>query len=147
MKDTGELRIEVEAHVPWARGVVRRFAAKIGFSEKALSEIELCVSELATNLVVHHAKNGRINFYEIKENGLRTIEIVVADEGPGITDVKEALQGGTSSSGSLGQGLASVQRLVMSSRFIPTATGLAFEYANIYPRRNLRLKLNIPTLW
>ena len=110
-KDIGVLHIEVEAHVPWARGVVRRYAEKLGFEKKTLSEIELCISELATNLVVHRAKNGRVCFNEIKQNGRHGIQIVVQDEGPGIKDIKEALHGGTSSAGSLGQGLASVQRL------------------------------------
>lgn len=111
-EESGELRIELPDHVHWAKGVIRRFAEKIGFSQILLHGIELCVAELATNLVVHKSKNGRISFHAITENGLKGIEITAQDDGPGIKNIPEALHGGTSTSGSLGQGLASVQRTV-----------------------------------
>ncbi len=110
MKEAGELRIEVADHVPWARGVIHRFAEKLGLEEILLGEIDLCVTELLTNLVVHKAKDGKILFHEILEDGLRGIEIIVEDKGPGIKDVQGALAGGASTAGSLGQGLAAVQR-------------------------------------
>ncbi|NLI98955.1 SpoIIE family protein phosphatase [bacterium] len=108
--EKGELQIEVSEHILWAKGVVKRFAEKLGFYSSSLHEIELCVAELATNLIVHKVKNGRLSFNAISENGLRGIEITAQDEGPGIKNLPDALRGGVSSSGSLGQGLASVQR-------------------------------------
>lgn len=132
-KDSGELHIEVDAHVLWARGVVRRFAEKLGFPEQILSEIELCISELATNLVVHNAKNGKISFREVNENGLRGIEIIVKDEGPGIKDLQGALQGGASTSGSLGQGLASVQRFADEFEIHSNAEGTRVRLRRYLP--------------
>lgn len=111
MNTNNELEIKVDTHVPWAVAQVRKFAEKLGFEGKLLSEIELCASELSTNLVVHRVRNGKLIFIEISENGLLGIELTARDEGPGIKDVKRALQGGASTSGSLGQGLSSVQRL------------------------------------
>ena len=112
MSDSGELKVEIGDHVPWAKGVIHRFAEKMGFDEASLSEIDLCVTELLTNLVVHKAKNGKVRFHEITENGLSGIEILVEDEGPGIRDIPEVLRGGKSTAGSMGQGLATVQRNV-----------------------------------
>lgn len=134
MNDSNRLQIEVEAHVPWAKGVVRRFAERIGFKDKFLAEIELCVSELATNLVVHKASNGSVSFREISQNGRKGIEILVQDEGPGIRHLKEALQGGASTAGSLGQGLASVQRFADEFEIHSSGNGTRISIRKYLPQ-------------
>ncbi len=110
MNDTAELKIELDAHIPWATGVVRRFAEKLGFSNKELGEIDLCVTELGNNLLLHKAINGKISFKEFSQDGLKGIEIKVCDEGPGIKDIDSALQDGNSTASSMGKGLGVVQR-------------------------------------
>ncbi|MEA3311569.1 MAG: ATP-binding SpoIIE family protein phosphatase [candidate division WOR-3 bacterium] len=141
VKDADELRIEVEAHIPWVRGIVRRFAESLGFSEKPLTEIELCVTELATNLVVHGAKNGRISFCEVKENDLHGIEILAQDEGPGIRDLSKALQGGTSTAGSLGQGLPSLQRTADEFEIHSNSQGTRVRMRKYLPRAETKDEL------
>lgn len=138
MNETNRLQIEVEAHVPWAKGVVRRFAEKIGFREELLAEIEICISELASNLVVHKATNGSVSFREIAQNGRKGIEILVEDEGPGIKDLKGALQGGASTVGSLGQGLASVQRFADEFEIQSNLQGTRIAIRKYLPSESLK---------
>lgn len=133
MKQIEEMRIEKEEHILETRGIIHRFAEKLGFKDKLLAQIDLCVSELATNLVVHKAKNGRISFQELKENDLRGIEIFVQDEGPGIKNVTQVLQGGLSTAGSLGQGLASVQRIADEFEIYSNSNGTQVRLRKYLP--------------
>ena len=100
-------------------GEARREAAAaalaIGFNARAVEEVSIIVTELATNLARHTTHGGAIQFQRVQTgpfNGARTgIEIVSVDTGPGIVDVERALAGGFSTAGSLGQGLSAVKRL------------------------------------
>lgn len=133
MKKTNEMRIEKEEHMLETRGIIHRFAEKLEFSDKLLAQIDLCVSELATNLVVHRAKNGKMSFREVQEDDLRGIEILVQDEGPGIKNVPQALQGGLSTAGSLGQGLASVQRIADEFEIYSNSNGTRVRLRKYLP--------------
>lgn len=128
------LKIGISDHVPWARAEVRRFAKEMGFEDKLLAEIELCVSELATNLVVHNTTNGQLTFEGFKENGLEGIEIISTDDGPGIKNLEEALRGGLSSAGSLGEGLSSVQRIADEFEIHSSKTGTRVSIRKYLPK-------------
>ncbi len=66
-----------------ARLMARSMSAAIGFDKRAVEEITLVVSELATNLV-KHAKNGVLRLRRIEEAGKTGIQIDSEDQGPGI---------------------------------------------------------------
>ena len=76
------------------------------------SRIATAVSELARN-VVRYATNGQGETYIRSLNGERVgIEIVVADQGPGIENVEEALRDGYTSGSGMGMGLPGARRLM-----------------------------------
>lgn len=95
-----------------ARQNGRALAREVGFSSPTdLTLIATAISELARNIVLY-AKQGEVVLNTIQQNGKCGIAIVAKDEGPGITNVSQAMQGGYSTSGGLGLGLPGVQRLM-----------------------------------
>jgi serine/threonine-protein kinase RsbT len=89
----------------------REMAATLGFSPSELTLIATAISELARNIVLY-AKKGEIVLRLIERGELRGILIHACDHGPGISDIRRVLQGGYSTSRSLGLGLSGVKRLM-----------------------------------
>jgi serine/threonine-protein kinase RsbT len=79
----------------------RALAERLGFSPGEATLVATAISELARN-IVRSAENG----------GRPGIVVVARDRGPGISDVKLAVQPGYSTSGGLGLGLPGVRRIV-----------------------------------
>jgi anti-sigma regulatory factor (Ser/Thr protein kinase) len=94
-----------------ARLMARSMSTAIGFDERAVEEIALVVSELATNLV-KHAKDGVLRLRRTEEAGRTGIRIDSEDQGPGIANVEQAIADDFSTVGSLGCGLGAVNRLM-----------------------------------
>jgi serine/threonine-protein kinase RsbT len=111
------LLIHGEDGIVLSRQRAREVARQLGFGAVDQSRIATAVSELARN-VVRYATNGRgeVTIRAItSEGGGRErpgIEIIVADEGPGIPDVDQALRDGFTSGGGMGMGLPGTRRLM-----------------------------------
>lgn len=124
------ISIEEEHHVGMARRMVMECARDMGFGEVKTALIATSVSELAMNILVHAGK-GTVTLRAISRGeGLsacnaqaeRGLEIVFADQGPGIVDVERVLRGGYSTKGSLGIGLSGAKRM-MDEMEIESAPG------------------------
>lgn len=97
-----------------ARGRAREAARQIGFGAVDQSRIATAVSELARN-VARYATDGAgtVTIREASQPGRPAgIEIVVADAGPGIADIEQAMQDGFTSGGGMGLGLPGTRRLM-----------------------------------
>lgn len=108
------IAIQGEEGIVAARQSAREAARSLGFGLVDQTRITTAVSELARN-VVRYATDSRgevrIRPLALSERGVG-LEIVVADEGPGIEDVKAAMQEGVTSGMGLGMGLPGARRLV-----------------------------------
>lgn len=83
-------------------------SSQMGFSSLDTNLIASAVSEVATN-VVKYAQEGKMNLVPLR-NG-RGLRIEIVDQGPGITDIVQAMQDGYSiDPTSLGVGLGAVKR-------------------------------------
>ena len=119
-----EVPIEAEVDIVRARSGARDFARQLGFGPVDQSRITTAVSELARN-VIKYATDGRghVRIRRVtNEQGRGGIEVIVADEGPGIENLDFAMRDGTTTSGSLGLGLPGTRRL-MDEMVIETASG------------------------
>jgi len=111
-KDTlKEIIVENEWDIVVARQEGRELARQIGFNEVDQARITTALSELARN-IVFYAGTGQIKMWKGSSKGRASICIVAEDEGPGIQDIKLALQDGYSTAKGLGAGLPGVKRLV-----------------------------------
>lgn len=114
MPDTGSC---VEVNDEWgivnARQSGRKLAKDLGFGIVDQARIATAISELARNIYLY-AEQGEIciEAVEVKKSGKKGIKISAKDHGPGILDIRQALEDGYTSSGGLGAGLPGVKRLM-----------------------------------
>jgi len=138
-EDGKVIRIEEEHHVDMARRTAKECSVLMGFGEVKTALIATSVSELARNILVHAGK-GTVVLRAISQEenppsppfgkgGLggfsgerRGLEIVFADQGPGIEDIERVLKGGYSTKGSSGIGLSGAKRM-MDEMEIESGTG------------------------
>lgn len=113
------LEYEKEVRVPvlsdndlvTARREGRVMAEQLGFSASEATLVATAISELARN-IVNYARNGEIQIGLVNNGDKRGIIVVARDQGPGIADIKLAMQAGYSTSGGLGLGLPGVRRIM-----------------------------------
>ncbi|MFP3913934.1 MAG: ATP-binding protein [Actinomycetota bacterium] len=101
-----------EAAIVLSRGAVRELARSLGFTVVDQTRIATAVSEIVRNVVLY-AKRGKIEFMVVGDRQAGGgIEVVVEDEGPGISDTATVLAGGFSTSGGFGRGISGARTLV-----------------------------------
>jgi serine/threonine-protein kinase RsbT len=94
-----------------ARQKGRALATELGFTSGDATLIATAISELARN-IVSYARKGQITLQIVNGEDRQGLSIIASDNGPGISDVRQALRDGFSTSGSLGLGLPGVRRLM-----------------------------------
>ncbi|WP_126425056.1 anti-sigma regulatory factor [Brevibacillus marinus] len=94
-----------------ARQVGRQIAKEMGFGSIVQARITTAISELARNIFLYAGK-GTITIEQIQEEQRIGLRVIAADEGPGIPDIRKAMEDGFSTSGALGAGLPGVKRLM-----------------------------------
>lgn len=108
---TLRLRIRSDSDVTRSLVVATHFAEQTGFSRADCQSISTAVSELSRN-ILKYAGTGEILIERVENEKRSGIQITARDRGPGIADVKTAMQDHFSSSGTLGLGLPGVRRLM-----------------------------------
>ncbi|MFO0762704.1 MAG: SpoIIE family protein phosphatase [Byssovorax sp.] len=107
--DRPRIPILDEASVSLCRTAARELGASLGLDEVEVGKMALVASELGMNHL-RHARRGAIAVGAIHREGVPGLEIIAADEGPGIADPTAALAGTGPFTG-LGVGLGAVLRL------------------------------------
>jgi anti-sigma regulatory factor (Ser/Thr protein kinase)/serine/threonine protein phosphatase PrpC len=97
--------------VTLAQQTARSFARALAFDEVAGEEIAIAASELASNLV-KHARGGTLTFTAVYGPDRVGLSILSKDNGPNIPDIERAVTDGFSTTGSLGYGLGTINRLM-----------------------------------
>ena len=103
--------IRSDLDIVTARVEGRELAKELGFGVIDQARIATAISELTRN-IVQYAEEGETVMRPIDVGGRVGIEIVCQDEGPGIPDIKLAMQDGFSTSMSLGMGMPGAKRLM-----------------------------------
>jgi anti-sigma regulatory factor (Ser/Thr protein kinase) len=99
-----------EASVSSARFRVREAGLASGLSTESVEVAALITSELAHNQL-NHAKQGYLGVRGLERNGVRGLEVIAADLGPGLASPILTDAAPSRTTGSLGAGLAGVFRL------------------------------------
>jgi anti-sigma regulatory factor (Ser/Thr protein kinase) len=105
--DRNPIPIYDEASVSSARQRVREAGATIGASTVLVESVALIASELTHNQLAH-AKQGYLGVKVVERQGIKGIEVVAADLGPGLGKPILVSAGGIRAAGSLGAGLEGV---------------------------------------
>jgi serine/threonine-protein kinase RsbT len=89
---------------------VRSAAVDAGFSLVDQTKLVTAASELARN-ALEHGGGGTMRLELIINGTRRGLRLTFEDEGPGISDVDQALKDGYTTGGGLGLGLGGAKRL------------------------------------
>ena len=116
-------RIEIgtDQDVVRVRQLVRTVAVAVKLSLVDQTKLVTAASELARNTLVYGG-GGSVEVDRVDNGRRQGIQIVFADEGPGIVDLDLALTDGYTTGGGLGLGLSGARRLV-DEFSIDTAVG------------------------
>jgi serine/threonine-protein kinase RsbT len=105
------IEVRTEWDIVAARQSGRQMAKEIGFGDVDQARIATAISELARNIYLY-AKPGGISLSYAEEEGKRGLSVRAKDEGPGISNIRQVMQDGYTTSGGLGAGLPGVKRLM-----------------------------------
>lgn len=105
------MAISSDQDIVIARQRGRALATEMGFTPGDATLIATAISELARN-IVSYARKGHITLQKIDGLNREGLSVIASDRGPGITDIRQAMRDGFSTSGSLGMGLPGVRRLM-----------------------------------
>src|SRR5690242_11731817 len=105
------LPIKGSNDVVLARQKVRQWAVELRFSLVDQTKLVTAASELARN-ALDHGKGGSMAL-ETLANGARSgLRMIFEDQGPGISDINQALTDGFTTGAGMGLGLGGSKRLV-----------------------------------
>ncbi len=110
MSDAFIIEIIEESQLGDARRQVVRSAHILGLSEKHQDRLALITTELATNLLKHTAKGGKLIVQSLSDGERIGIDIFSLDSGRGM-NIYDCIEDGVSSTGTFGNGLGTVKRL------------------------------------
>ncbi|MEW9111486.1 anti-sigma regulatory factor [Cytobacillus gottheilii] len=111
MENQSCVKIINEWDIVAARQLGRNVAKDLGFGTVDQARITTAISELARNIYLY-AGQGQVCIEKIYDGGKAGLQILAADSGPGISDLRQVMEDGYSTSGGLGAGLPGVKRLM-----------------------------------
>ncbi len=111
MPDEVCIPVSSEIDIVTARQKGRELAARLGFSNTELTLIATAISEVTRN-IVEYARRGELCIGFVQQGNKCGIVVIASDRGPGIPNIKLAMQDGYSTGHSLGLGLPGAKRLM-----------------------------------
>ena len=109
--DGSKVLIDCDRAIVEARQRGRAMALKVGFTSGGATLLATAISELARN-ILQYAGQGEIVLQPLERGSSQGVEVFARDQGPGITDLRQAMEDGYSTAGRLGLGLPGVRRLM-----------------------------------
>jgi signal transduction histidine kinase/CheY-like chemotaxis protein len=103
--------LNMQSDVVGARQRARQIAELLGFDNREQTRIATSVSEIARN-AFRYAGNGKVEFEVEGETAPQVLLVRVSDQGPGIANLEEVLDGTYKSSTGMGIGLIGSRRLM-----------------------------------
>src|SRR5687767_14264555 len=104
------IAIDDSSQVGETRRNAAAMAAAVGLSPTDAGKFAILATEAATN-IAKHAGRGEIVLRSFDTFGVRGVELIAIDKGPGIPDLDSALRDGYSTAGSPGGGMGAFSRL------------------------------------
>ena len=105
------LSVREASDILLVRQLVRECAMALGFSVFDQTKLVTAASELGRNTLIHGG-GGKVLLETFVANQRRGLRLTFEDQGPGITDLEQAMSDGYTTKGGLGLGLGGSKRLV-----------------------------------
>ncbi len=105
------LPVRVSEDVVRVRTAVRKFAIELKLGIVDQTKLVTAASEIARN-TLDHGLGGDVRLEIVEKGGKLGLRLTFEDGGPGIPDIKLALQDGYTSGRGMGLGLGGTRRLV-----------------------------------
>jgi len=141
MRELFSQEIVEHSQVGEVRRIIGALSRALGFTEIQSAKLATAVSEAATN-ILKHGMGGEILVRSLNFSGVPGIEILALDKGPGIENLRKAMEDGFSTTGSLGVGLGAIKRSaeIFDIYSLPDkGTALLFRvYSKNVPRNNIK---------
>jgi signal transduction histidine kinase/CheY-like chemotaxis protein len=129
------IKIQYEHDVVLARQRAREIAGMLGFDAQDQVRIATAVSEIARNAFMY-ANGGKVEFQIEGQTAPQVLIIEVTDEGPGISNLKEILDGQYRSATGMGLGITGARRLTDQCEIRQRPSrGTAISLKKILPKR------------
>jgi signal transduction histidine kinase/DNA-binding response OmpR family regulator len=125
------LRLRHERHVVHARQRARDIAGFLGFDHQEQIRIATAVSELARN-AFRYATGGAVEF-QVTDGNPQLFLTLVTDNGPGIQNLQQIMDGQYVSKTGLGKGLVGTKRLLEHFEITSTVDGTRVEIGKPLP--------------
>jgi serine/threonine-protein kinase RsbT len=106
-----KIPIKTESDLLFARQTAKEMMKEMGFGSADQTRMATAISELARN-VLKYAGEGSCFIYEEQDEREMALKVVVEDNGPGISDIEQAMEDGFTTGNGLGAGLPGAKRLV-----------------------------------
>ena len=103
--------IRVDADIVKARQAGRDLAVRLGFTLTEATVIATAISEVARN-IVRFARRGEIVMSAVVDGDVPGVSVVARDAGPGIADLEQAMEVGSTTYGGRGLGLPSCRSMM-----------------------------------
>ncbi len=107
----GKIQILKEKDILKVRSIVKKICSKMSFNKIDIIRITTVSSELTRN-IYEHASSGDVSILIIEESGMNGIEMIFKDQGSGIDDLKNILNGEYTSKKGMGIGLLGARSLM-----------------------------------
>ena len=104
------IAIEKEHDVVFFRNRIKEMATKIGMGLVNQTKLITAASELVRNML-RYAKGGKVTINIVTHLSKTGLQLIFADTGPGIKDIRLAMREGFSTEKSLGLGLPGAKKL------------------------------------
>src|SRR5689334_241507 len=120
-----------ERDVVQARQRAREIAAVMGFDNQEQIRLATATSEMARN-AFRYARGGKVTF-AVQTGRSQTLEIVISDTGPGITNLKDIFEGRYRSDTGLGLGIMGTKRLMDKFEITSSSAGTVVKMGKDFP--------------
>ena len=124
--------LNVQSDVVGARQRARQLAQLLGFEMRDQTAIATSVSEIARN-AFRYASGGKVEFEIEGETAPQLLVIRVTDEGPGIPNLDEVLEGSYESKTGMGIGIIGSRRLMDRWEIRSSGGGTAVTMGKLLP--------------
>ena len=124
------IAIDDSSQIGETRRTAMAMATASGLTETEAGKLALIATEAATN-ISKHATRGEVILRSIVGYGVRAVDLIAIDSGPGIADVDRALGDGYSTAGTAGHGLGAMARMASDFDIFTVPGGGTVLYARI----------------